>query len=219
MCCPDYGYDDDEVEDDDGVDRCVHGIARHECSECQICEHGNVRSQCYDCSMCEHGMRRCDCSHCGTCVHGIQRSDCPDCQICPHGIAKCECVPCNTITESVTETHVHVVTDDLPAPWVQYVDQDSGQPYYYNTLTGETRWTRPGASAADFKPSLDHANEMETNAAYKWSAGAGRRIHMTDEERTAHAQGARREDTQHWNSQFKRQNSAYEARGSTLQEF
>ena len=28
-----------------------------------------------------------------------------------------------------------------------------------------------------------------------WSAGAGRRIHMTGEERAAHAQGARREDT------------------------
>ena len=64
----------------------------------------------------------------GTCIHGMKSSDCPDCGICPHGLMRCNCEPCNTVTETVRETHVHVVTDDLPAPWVQYMDQDSGQP-------------------------------------------------------------------------------------------
>ena len=28
VCCPDYGYDDEIIDDDDGVDKCEHGIPR-----------------------------------------------------------------------------------------------------------------------------------------------------------------------------------------------
>ena len=27
--------------------------------------------------------------------------------------------------------------------WVEYTDEDSGTPYYYNVSTGETSWTAP----------------------------------------------------------------------------
>ena len=34
----------------------------------------------------------------------------------------------------------------LPADWEQYVDEGSGVPYYYNTVTGETSWELPTES-------------------------------------------------------------------------
>lgn len=101
---------------------------------------------------------------------------------------------------------MHVVQDTLPAPWVMYLDKDSGQPYYYNTLTGETRWVKPGESAADFAgPKLSRVEQLEDNATYKWSASTGRRINMTDEDRLVHAQGARRLDAMEWRKRFKKQ--------------
>ncbi len=125
----------------------------------------------------------------------------------PPAVAVPEPAPPIIEYETVTETHVHVVQDTLPAPWVMYTDKDSGQPYYYNTLTGETRWVRPGESAADFGgPKLSRVDETESNATYKWSAGTGRRINMTDEERLAHAQGARRSDAVAWRDKFKNKN-------------
>ncbi len=184
---------------------CSHGMIRSDCPHCGICPHGMVFDDCPECQLCPHGMRTADCPQCQQCPHGLRRGDCYDCGICEHGNVRCQCVACNT--EVVTETHVHVVQDTLPAPWVMYTDKDSGQPYYYNTLTGETRWVRPGESAADFAgPKLSRVEETEDNATYKWSAGSGRRINMTDEERLAHAQGKRRSDATAWKDKFKKKN-------------
>ena len=189
ICCPDFVIEDSSSEEEEEVvDMCRHGMIRSECPHCGICPHGMVFDNCPECQLCPHGLRR---------------GDCYDCGICEHGNVRCQCVECNT--EVVTETHVHVVQDTLPAPWVMYTDKDSGQPYYYNTLTGETRWVRPGESAADFKgPKLSRVEQTEDNATYKWSAGTGRRIHATDEERLAHAQGYKIQGGTSWKGQFKK---------------
>ena len=44
-------------------------------------------------------------------------------------------------TEGVTEKVV------LPEGWVEYLDEASGAPYYYNTVTAEQVWELPTESA------------------------------------------------------------------------
>lgn len=35
------------------------------------------------------------------------------------------------------------MADALPADWAEYKD-DNGNTYFYNSVTGETAWERPG---------------------------------------------------------------------------
>ena len=38
-----------------------------------------------------------------------------------------------------------------PHPWVQYMDESSGYPYWYNTATGESAWELPAPSPTSFR--------------------------------------------------------------------
>ncbi len=50
--------------------------------------------------------------------------------------------------------------DALPAGWKEFADDD-GDTYYYNELTGETSWERPGAGAAPASQEAEAAQEGE----------------------------------------------------------
>ena len=39
--------------------------------------------------------------------------------------------------------------DSLPSGWVEYHDEESGVPYYYNTITAEQVWEKPTQPAEE----------------------------------------------------------------------
>lgn len=67
--------------------------------------------------------------------------------------------------ETGSNTHypsTHVSTDStLPPGWESYLDNDSGDRYYYNIQTTETTWIHPRGDPADF-----HTPNPTTNTAY-----------------------------------------------------
>ena len=36
--------------------------------------------------------------------------------------------------------------EELPGGWVEMVDPESGQPYYFREVDGATQWERPGGT-------------------------------------------------------------------------
>eukprot|EP00526_Cylindrotheca_closterium_P004161 CAMPEP_0113637722 /NCGR_PEP_ID=MMETSP0017_2-20120614/19755_1 /TAXON_ID=2856 /ORGANISM="Cylindrotheca closterium" /LENGTH=4255 /DNA_ID=CAMNT_0000548783 /DNA_START=113 /DNA_END=12880 /DNA_ORIENTATION=+ /assembly_acc=CAM_ASM_000147 len=53
--------------------------------------------------------------------------------------------------------------DELPADWIEAVDESSGQTYYYNTVTQETSWEKPSSAADELGEVADDHIETEEN--------------------------------------------------------
>jgi hypothetical protein len=47
----------------------------------------------------------------------------------------------------------------LPEGWAEYIDPNSGRPYYYNASTGETTWDRPTPPQEEAKEEKEQVNE------------------------------------------------------------
>ena len=46
--------------------------------------------------------------------------------------------------------------------WVEYIDEEKGDPYYYNTVTNETVWERPANFVSSESPKdLEQAKNTE----------------------------------------------------------
>ncbi|CAJ1954685.1 unnamed protein product [Cylindrotheca closterium] len=50
--------------------------------------------------------------------------------------------------------------DDLPSDWIESMDESSGRPYYYNTVTQETSWDRPSSNTA-MEDAAEVADEIQ----------------------------------------------------------
>ena len=58
-------------------------------------------------------------------------------------------------------------TTGLPDPWVEAVDESSGQIYYYNTETQETSWEMPAVKASSNEESKPVLEEEEDESVAK----------------------------------------------------
>eukprot|EP00939_MAST-03C_sp_MAST-3C-sp1_P000182 g182.t1 len=71
-------------------------------------------------------------------------------------------MPLSPVASAVAERGARVRDDNkkndstlLPSHWEEFVDDESGYPYYYNHVTQETTWNRPFAGIEDATKSLD----------------------------------------------------------------
>ncbi|KAF0686362.1 Aste57867_21806 [Aphanomyces stellatus] len=54
--------------------------------------------------------------------------------------------------DALTTARTYVTTRDIGAQWAEHVDVETGHVYYYNTVTGETRWSLSPRSAREDPP-------------------------------------------------------------------
>uniref|UniRef100_A0A8C4TPZ1 Rho GTPase activating protein 27 n=1 Tax=Falco tinnunculus TaxID=100819 RepID=A0A8C4TPZ1_FALTI len=87
---------------------------------------------------------------------------------CPFGQAEDGVSPAASPASSVTHS------PEFPA-WEQYVDEASGQAFFYNSVTGETSWDPPpaadGGSSQDMYPGVTRYSSMEQRVSTQRGTG------------------------------------------------
>jgi predicted ferric reductase len=68
-------------------------------------------------------------------------------------------------------------SDELPEPWTEHFDEASGKPYYHNSNTGESTWTRPVITrppVQNFRRTLNLSSPAATAASEDQSSALGK---------------------------------------------
>ena len=58
----------------------------------------------------------------------------------------------NASSSRLSAPHMSL-TEGIPEPWAAYMDDESGQTYYHNPLTGESVWELPPVASSSSRSS------------------------------------------------------------------